>query len=253
MDKKRLEAASYHSNEGKESVNFAFPFNVPGGGMLIDLPLGAMRPEQDQMASACKNWITVGRWINVANQDFGITWVTLDAPLVELGGITANLLNSQTNPDVWRQTIEPTQKIYSWAMNNHWGTNYRAYQEGVTVFRFILRPCRSATPDEATRFATGFSQPLLAVAAAGNKPRSTPALRVEPAGVIVTGFKPSDDGKAVIVRLFGASGKDCEATLTWTEPGPRDIYRSDTSEKPLAKAGGSVHVPAWGLVTLRVE
>lgn len=254
VDKKRLEAKSYHSNEGKESVNFAFPFHVPGGGMLIDLPLGAMRPEQDQMASACKNWVTVGRWINVANQDFGITWVTLDAPLVELGGITANLLNSQTNPDVWRKTIEPTQRLYSWVMNNHWGTNYRAYQEGVTVFRFMLRPFRSATPDEATRFATGFSQPLLALAASRKKAQSsTPLLSVAPAGVIVTGFKPSDDGKAVIVRLFGASGKDCEAKLKWAEPAPSTIHLSDTSEKPLTQSGSSIHVPAWGLVTLRVE
>jgi hypothetical protein len=253
VDKKRLEAKSYHSNEGKESVNFAFPFNVPDGEMLIDLPLGAMRPELDQMASACKNWVTVGRWINVANKEFGVTWVTLDAPLVELGGITANLLNSQTNPDVWRKTIEPTQKLYSWAMNNHWGTNYRAYQEGLTVFRFILRPFRQTTPDEATRFATGFSQPLLAIAASGNKTRLLPALIVEPAGVIVTGFKPSDDGKAVIARLFGASGKDCEARLTSAVPGPMNIYLSDTGERPLEKAGSSIHIPAWGLVTLRVE
>ena len=253
VDKKRLEAKSYMEKEGKESVNFAFPFNVPGGEILIDVPFGAMRPEKDQMPSACKNWVTVGRWINVANKDYGVTWVTLDAPLVQVGGITANLLNSQTNPEVWRKTIEPTQKIYSWAMNNHWGTNFRAYQEGLTVFRFILRPFRNTTPDEATRFATGFSQPLIAVAASGGKVKSTPVLSVEPAGVIVTGFKPSDDGKAVIVRLFGASGKECETKLTWSEPTPENVYLSDTSEKPLGKAGASIKVPAWGLVTIRVE
>ena len=253
VDKKRLEAKSYMEKEGKESVNFAFPFNVPRGEILIDVPFGAMRPEIDQMPSACKNWVTVGRWINVANKEYGVTWVTLDAPLVQIGGITANLLNSQTNPDVWRKTIEPTQKIYSWAMNNHWGTNYRAYQEGLTVFRFILRPFRNTTPDESTRFATGFSQPLIAVAASGKKVKSTPVLSIEPAGVIVTGFKPSDDGKAVIVRLFGASGKDCNANLNWAEPMPANVYLSDTSEKPLVKAGRNIKVPAWGLVTIRVE
>jgi hypothetical protein len=253
VDKKRLEAKSYMEKEGKESVNFAFPFNVPGGEMLIDVPFGAMRPEKDQIPSACKNWVTVGRWINVANKDYGVTWVTLDAPLVQVGGITANLLNSQTNPEVWRKTIEPTQKFFSWVMNNHWGTNYRAYQEGLTVFRFILRPFRNTTPDEATRFATGFSQPLIAVAASGGKVTATPVLSVEPAGVIVTGFKPSDDGKAVIVRLFGASGKDCTANLNWAKPMPANVYLSDTSEKPLGKAGASIKVPAWGIVTIRVE
>jgi hypothetical protein len=138
-------------------------------------------------------------------------------------------------------------------MNNHWGTNYRAYQEGLAVFRFILRPFRNTTPDEATRFATGFSQPLIAVAASGGKVKSTPVLSVEPSGVIVTGFKPSDDGKAVIVRLFGASGKDCKVKLNWAEPSPGNVYLSNTSEKPLEQAGKYIKVPAWGIVTLRAE
>ena len=118
-----------------------------------------------------------------------------------MGGLTANLLNSQTNPDVWRKQVDPTQKLYSWAMNNHWGTNYRAYQEGPTVFRFILRPHRGAIAD-ATRFATGFSQPLLVVRLRGANQNLEPLLRVEPADVLVTGLKPSDDGKSLMVRLF---------------------------------------------------
>ena len=144
VDKARLVARSYTDKEGKESVNFAFPFHVPAGDVLLDLPIGAMRPDVDQMPSACKNWLTVGRWVDVSNHDFGVTWVTLDAPLVQLGGLTARLLNSQTNPDTWRKTIEPTQQLYSWAMNNHWHTNYRAYQEGPTAV-----PLRGAAPSAA--------------------------------------------------------------------------------------------------------
>ena len=197
MDKKRLEAASYYAQNGKESVNFAFPFSVPGGTIRLDLPLGVIRPETDQIPSACKNWLTVGRWADVANAEFGVTWVTLDAPLVQIGGITATLLNSQTNPAIWRKKIEPTQKLYSWAMNNHWGTNYRAYQEGPVVFRFVIRPHSGPCSDaEASRFATNFSQPLVAVPGRGQAPDGTSLLCVEPADVIVSGLKPSDDGKA---------------------------------------------------------
>ena len=254
VDKKRLDAASYYAQEGKESVNFAFPFNVPGGDVRLDVPLGVIRPEHDQMPSACKNWLTVGRWAEVANAEFGVTWLTLDAPLVQVGGITATLLNSQTNPDVWRKTIEPTQKLYSWAMNNHWGTNYRAYQEGPVVFRFVLRPHRGPCSDaEASRFATGFSQPLVAVPGRGRAPSSTPLLQVEPADVIVSGLKPSDDGTAIIVRLLGASDKSMNAKLTWSQPAPRRLWISDTSERPKHEVVGDVQVPAWGLVTLRAE
>ena len=254
VDKKRLEVASYTSKEGKESVNIAFPFNVPGGDVRLDVPLGVMRPETDQMPSACKNWLTAGRWADVANHEFGVTWVTLDAPLVQLGGITATLLNSQTDPNGWRKKIEPTQKLYTWAMNNHWHTNYRAYQEGPVQFRFVLRPHRGRAADaENSRFATAFSQPLIAVPGRGPAPRETPPLRVEPADVLVTAFKPSDDGKAWIVRLFGASATSATAKLAWSKPAPTRLWLSDTSEKPLQKLTGDIPVPAWGVVTLRAE
>ena len=251
VDKARLESKSYYANEGKESLNFGFAFNVPEGDMLMDLPLGAIRPEEDQMPSACKNWFTVGRWVDLSNKDHGITWVTLDAPLVQVGGLTAILLNSQTNPDVWRKKVERSGKLYSWAMNNHWGTNYRAYQDGPTLFRFMLRPHRQKDPAEASRFATGFSQPLLPVRASGASP-ATALFHVEPAGVLVTALKPSDDGKALIVRLFGASGQEQSAQLSWAKA-PRELWLSDTSEKPLGKITGPVPVPAWGVVTLRVS
>ncbi|MBU6400021.1 MAG: hypothetical protein KGS61_06865, partial [Verrucomicrobia bacterium] len=253
VDKQRLEATNYYANDGKESVNFAFPFAVPGGQIRLDTPLAVMRPELDQIPSACKNWFVVGRWADVSNRQQGVTWVTLDAPLVEIGDLTARLLNSQTNPEVWRQHVGPTQKIYSWAMNNHWGTNYRAYQEGRVVFRFILRPHRHSDPAEATRFATAFSFPLLPVCARGPQPARIPFLRVSPPDVTVITLKPSDDGRALIVRLFGASGHNRSARLDWGEHRPRALFLSDTSERPCRQIGNQVTVPGYGVVTLRAE
>ncbi|MFO7618023.1 MAG: glycoside hydrolase family 38 C-terminal domain-containing protein, partial [Bacteroidales bacterium] len=77
-------------NRNKESVNFAFPFNVPGGTMRLDLPLGEMVPWIDQIPSACKNWFTVGRWADVSDGSLGVTWISLDAPLVQVGELSAN-------------------------------------------------------------------------------------------------------------------------------------------------------------------
>ncbi len=218
------------------------------------MPWGVVRPELDQIPSACKNWLTVGRWAEVANQDYGVTWVTLDAPLVQVGGITANLLNSQTNPAVWREKIEPTQQLYTWAMNNHWGTNYRAFQEGPVMFRFVVRPHLGAgSPAEATRFATNFSQPLLAVPGRGAVPNGTPLLTVEPSEVIVSSVKPSDDGKALIVRLFAADAQEQVARITWPRHAPTRVWLSDTSELPKQPVTSDVTVPAWSVVTLRAE
>lgn len=147
-----------------------------------------------------------------------------------------------------------SMKLYSWVMNNHWGTNYRAYQEGPVVFRFVIRPHRGPCSDaEASRFATNFSQPLVAVPARGRTPSATPLLRVEPADVSVSGLKPSDDGKAIIVRLLGTTDKPTTAKLTWSPPAPQRLWISDTSEKSRREIVGDVPVPAWGVVTLRAE
>jgi alpha-mannosidase len=238
---------------GKESVQFAFPFKVKQGQIHLDVPLAVMSPEIDQLPGACKNWIPVGRWIDVANEQHGVTWATLDAPLAEVGEISADLLGSQRDPNVWRKHIQPTQKFYSWVMNNHWGTNYRAYQEGVVTFRYALRPHNGYDPAAAARFAIGLSQPLIAVPAAGPSSPDSPLVRVEPDDVLVTTLKPSDDGRAWIIRLFGASGHDREAKLLWALPQPPRMWTSDVTESPITPAGNPVPVHAWDLVTIRAD
>jgi len=253
LDKDRLVATSYHAKEGKESLNFGFPFAVPEGQVRLEVPFGVFRPDDEQIPSACKNWFTVGRWADVSNDRHGITWITLDAPLVQVGELSANLLNSQSNPAVWRKKTGRTQKLYSWAMNNHWGTNYRAYQEGPHVFRFILRPHRGYDPLAASRAAIAASQPLVPFAARGAKPNCAPLVQLTCADVLLTGLKPSDDGRALILRLWNAAGRDARTDLVWSQPAPKAVSFSDTSERAGEKVKGPVTVPAWGVVTLRAE
>jgi len=257
VDKKRAQIVptpgdySFANIGGKESLNFGFPFNVANGEMKLDIPLGIMRPEKDQIPSACKNWLEVGRWADVSNNDFGITWSTLDAPLVQVGGLTAIMLGGQTNPDVWRKKIEPTQKLYSWAMNNHWETNYRAYQEGLVTFHYALRPHKKLVPVEATEFATGLTQPLIVTKSAGEN-ISVPKLQVDSKNIVVLSLKPSEDGKALMVTLFNASDTPEKTTLKWSSP-VKANYLSNTSEVAMKAIVGEIEVPAWDVVTIRSE
>lgn len=239
-------------HEAKEGVHFGFAFKVPDGVMRMDIPWAVARPELDQLPGACKNWFTVQRWVDISNGQYGATWATIDAPLVEVGALTANLLGSQTNPKAWINHLEPSQTFYSWVMNNHWHTNYRAYQEGPTTFRYAIQPHAAFKPEAAARFGTSLSQPLI-VAVAGEKKLPEPLLQVEPASVLVTALKPSDDGKAWIVRLFGASGESVKATLKWAQPGPKAVWLSNLSEKAVQKVDGPIDVPAYGIVTLRAD
>jgi alpha-mannosidase len=233
-------------------VQFAFPFAIENGQIHIDVPLALMRPEIDQLPGSCKNSLPVGRWIDVANAEYGVTWATLDAPLVEIGSLSATMLGSQTHPEIWRKHIEPTQKFYSWIMNNHWSTNYRAYQDGPVEFRYALRPHGGYDPAAASRFAMGMSQPLVA-SAQGQRSRMGLKLRIDQEDVLVQECKQSADGSAWIVRLFGAAGEDRKAGLNWTDGRPIKVWRSNLREQPLEQLPTQVHVPTWELVTLRIE
>ena len=247
------QGSDFAQHGSKESVQFAFPLSVANGKMLLDIPLGAMQPEIDQLPGSCKNWLPVGRWIDVSNESFGVTWATLDAPLVEVGGITATMLGSQKVPALWRQHIEPTQTFYSWVMNNHWGTNYLAYQSGPVTFRYALRVHESEDIAATSRFATGLSQPLLVSPSVNHEFVSTSMLKIEPASALLTELKPSDDGKAWIVRLFAASDEDVSAHLTWSSTNIGQTFLSNLAEEPLRPVSGDVSIAGWDLVTLRVE
>lgn len=235
----------------KESVQFAFPLAVPAGEMTMDVPLAVMEPETNQLPGSCKNWLPVGRWIDVSSKEVGVTWATLDAPLVELGGITATMLGSQKTPDVWRKHIEPTQTVYSWVMNNHWGTNYLAHQEGPVTFRYALRPHGEWSGAEASRFAIGLTQPLLSSFAAAVAPPTPSLVQVEPADVLALALKPSNDGKALVMRLFGAAATR-GVRLRWNGNAQREMWISNVAEEALHPVTGEVPIAPMEVVTLRV-
>lgn len=235
-------------NKNKESINFAFPMAVPHGIMELDLPIGSMVPWKDQIPSACKNWYTVGRYGDVSNDRFGMTWFTLDAPLVEVGEISATLIGSQSNPGVWRKTTEPTQTLYSWALNNHWGTNYRQYQEGLIVFRYALRPHQKFDRAETYRLATAMTQPLL-ISYAETEELEIP-FDFESKGLVVVSTKPADDGNGKIIRIYNPCKETQSGSLKANQA---ELWLSNTSERKLSRLGSEFQLDGMELITIRLE
>jgi alpha-mannosidase len=236
----------------KEGVHFGFGFQVPDGTVRMDVPWGVVRPELDQIPGACKNWFTVQRYVDISNQDFGVTLLTPDAPLMQFGGITANLIGSLSDPKAWLDQLEPSCTVYSWAMNNHWHTNYRAEQEGPTTFRYVIWPHEH--PDEIDRVAhhaMEYSQPVVVWPARGDF--LAPRRFYLSGDVQCTAYKPSEDGKAVLIRLYGGSGEDQSVAIQWDPIKPAKLWLSDNSEEPREEVSGAISVPAWSVVTLRAE
>lgn len=236
----------------KDAVHFGYGFNVPEGRIHMETPWGVVRPNLDQLPGSCRNWFTVQRWVDISNPDFGVTWAPLDAPLMEIGGLTANLLGSVPF-NLWMTNALDSQTIYSWAQNNHWHTNYKVDQPGVTRFRFIIRPHRGGyAPAEAARFGMETTRPLVvAPAAPGGQPRNA-LLSLSSNDVLIETIKPSADGKALILGLFGVNGERASARPQWNGAAPA-LWITDLTEKPLRRAGATIEVPAYAVIYVRAE
>ena len=79
-----------------------------------------------------------------------------------------------------------------------------------------------------------------------------PLLRVEPADILIQELKPSDDGKAWIVRLFNASGKTANVHMTWSQRARAgDTARSNLAEQSLEALSNEFSMVASELRTVR--
>lgn len=235
-----------------DAVHLAFPFNVPGGIMRLDIPWAVIRPEVDQLPGACRNYLSVGRWVDVSNERYGVTCATLDTPLMEVGAIRMDVPNP-FDPRAWVAKLEPSTTFYSYVMNNYWETNYKADQPGVAVFRYVLRPHGPFDQAAAIRFGIEASQPLWGVPSNANAPKVDSLFSIEPAEVLATSVKPSDDGKAVMVRLWNAGTGPVQARMTWQGVQPRRVTRSSPAEETGPVVDAPIPLPPLGLVTLRAE
>jgi alpha-mannosidase len=236
----------------KEGIHMGFAFNIPDPVTRADIPWGIMELEANQLSAANRNWITFQRWLDISNNERGVTWCSLDAPVFESGNITANILGAATNSPKWIRKLEPSATIYSWALNNHWHTNFPLSQEGKIQFRYRILP-HNAKYDAVTsnRFGMEQAQPLIISPVNANfKLKPLLAIHGSP-NVVLTILKTSDDGKSTQVRLRSISAKDELVKLDWLNHKPISVHIVDLDVDPVKReVQAEVLVPAMGFVTL---
>jgi alpha-mannosidase len=235
-----------------EGVHLRFAPNVPNGVIRIDVPWGVIRPEVDQLPGACKNYFSVGRWIDVSNDRFGLTCATIDAPMAEVGAIRTDVV-SPFDPKMWVKKLDPAQMFYWYLMNNYWETNYKADNEGIAVFRYSLRPHGPFDAAAAARFGVEQSQPLVVVPVEKDAPRVQPMFSVEPTEVLLTSLKPSEDQKALMLRLYNAGDRPAKARVNWAAFRPKRVVLSSPREEQGPAWSGEADLPPLGILTLRAE
>jgi len=236
----------------KESVHIAFPFNVPDGVVRVDIGWGFVRPEVDQVPGGCRDFFCAQKSIDVSNRDYGVTWTSLDAPLVEIGGLTDETLGTG-NVRAWRKSLDPSGLLFSYAMNNYWHTNYKADQEGPVILRYAVQPHGGSGTSVVKKLGLEAVRPLLALQADGTRPVPGFELSIGPPELVVTSLKPTSDGRGWIVRIFNAVERPETLRLAGPLADRDGIYLSNLLEDRVKRASGPVEVPGFGIVTLRIE
>lgn len=129
----------------KESLHLALPFAIPDAVLRYDSACSPLRVETDQMPGMCRNFISTTSYIDLSAGDRGITIVTPDAPLFEVGGLNAEI--------PWLRHLDNPGRVWSYLMNNIWHTNYKADQEGPCEFAWHIGFHGAFQPGHAAAFA----------------------------------------------------------------------------------------------------
>lgn len=242
----------------KQELDFVFPFAVPGRQYRYEAPGVIVEPGVDQRPGAGQAVTAVRHFVDVFNAEFGVLLSQADTGLIEFGHRTTQ--EDPLAPDLTNSTL------FVLAMENciDWHEAVRD-QGGATQFTFRYRICGHEGGFDAVRavrFGAEDNNELLPLVLAGAQPGVLPAgrcsfLRVEPAHVIVTCFKPAEE-EGLIVRLWECEGRDTEARLIVSGLGRlRAAWRTDLLERNLAELSVSentvaVPVQGRGLATVRL-
>ncbi|MCX7835694.1 MAG: hypothetical protein N2450_06445 [bacterium] len=140
----------------KEAMHIAFPFQVEGGVVRYDVPFGFVQPEVNQLKGSNKNFFCAQSWFDVSNDTVGLCCVMLDSFLIETEDMIAEI--------GWRPFALDKPPVFAYLLNNYWHTNYKADQEGLIRFRFMIKPHLTFSYEENVRFALQMKQSIVSFA-----------------------------------------------------------------------------------------
>ncbi|MEE4256095.1 MAG: hypothetical protein V2I47_03575 [Bacteroidales bacterium] len=233
-----------------EGVHFAFPFNIPKGKVRVNLAWDYYLAGVEQLPGSNFNYNTLSRWVDISNAEMGVLLVSPEAPLIEIGEISMDVLSYGE-----KDGQDPGQTIYSYVMNNYWETNYRAAQEGEVVFRYSLIPHEGFDPVFNMKKALERTQPLQVVPAPADKKHFHSLIHTDNQEVIVTGLIPAEEEGSFLLRLYNPTAENQEVNLSWSPESTLAVSFSScglSGEDPVPLSGRIV-IKAHDFQTLRVE
>jgi Glycosyl hydrolases family 38 N-terminal domain len=199
----------------KESVYFAFPFQLDPSRVLAEITGGADADDSPRIPGSARHMRAIRHWLALDAPDGPVAWATGDAPLVQMGMLH---LPYAPFPPTFEAEAGDRATVFSWAMNNIWDTNFPVRQGGEAAFRFAV----SAGPSgaDARRLgretAAAFARPLAAVlcppGTVGGHPAAGSFCEISGGNVDLVTVAPSRD-HGLAVHLHSLEARTAEVAL----------------------------------------
>ncbi len=230
-----------------EGVYFKYPFKLPGGKNNLGLAWGHYTPDAGQLPGANKNFFTIQRWTDISNEQFGITFTVKQAPVIEIGR-----MSTDANEVGWLDSVPESTTLFSYVMNNYWGTNFKAAQSGTATFSYSVYPHNEFDPVFAEKCGIEHNQPLVAVPANDSKPVYKQAFSLNNENVIITLLRAVDNGKGVLIRLYNP-GNNVETVSFNFGAKKRNVYLSGPNGNNRNKTKNEFKIPPSGIRTVVID
>lgn len=187
----------------KEAVHFAFPFSVANGKWKADNGFLAYDPLNDTIPGNNKDFTYCGKWADLSNKDWGVSYFSPDAPIIEFGEMNSEVIPAGKGAKVWKSKQTPSQLLFSYALNNYWHTNYKADQEGPVQFTYTIFPHGKSSITDVYKKAEEIYQPPVVLQT--DKVIAKAPLTLSNEKVVVSTMVPARDGKGIVIRLYNTS------------------------------------------------
>ena len=239
----------------RESAYFAFPFRVKQPEFAYAAQNGFVNPAQDELPGGSREWYIASPWAAVSSQGLTASVIPVDAPLVTFGDIMRGL---------WPTEFKPKSgTIFSWVMNNYWGTNFPAWQGGSFTFRYVISSAATFDPSVLAHAGQEALTPLQSAQMPASPGKSSlpvdqaSILIIDSPSVLMTTWKRAENNLGTIVRLVETAGKDETVNLRsdyiqFQQAWKDSLLEEDQSEIPVNTGSVRVTLHPFEILTLRL-
>jgi hypothetical protein len=222
---------------------FDFPFNLSNARVMIESQNGILEPGKEQFKGSSFDMYAMHSWCQLFDKDIGITFCSLDAPLLEIGEISVLQYREQLPSDKSRIIVR-CLKCGEWGSENE--SPYSKYQD--LIFRFAIhtqqlsenKRLNSIQSSIATAYSSGLlaQNPLIPFYFEGKVKKDFPLsesrfCHISPANIQIMTFKKAEDGDGWVMRLREILGKSTTVDISFPNLIFKKALRTMASEEPL--------------------